>query len=431
MSEPLELHDVVLQALSGPIAEPVRGLTLRLDDDGLHLRDPGGATRSVPWARVADASLEDVTPDDPAASEFVGDAPATQLTAEIGGRRVRWIFPTTELSAADHDLIRARLAAHGVSPAGARAAHGAPMAAPAPAVAPAPTPRPRWLVPVIAVGAVVLVLAVVVIAVVLGRHTTPSPAPSRTAPGGAHPNGLSDDKEVAGAVSLTKGDFPRGWTVDRSGKSPLGAFFGQSGTAAPSPTGSGSNAGAGNGGAQLAACLNAKGLSGTGTFGTRVTPSGTAASPVFVAPGGGQDSLTEAVSETAVYRSASSVAGDMAIARSPAFSDCFGSSLGSLIAQGMRSSAGNGMTIGSPTVTSLSLPRRDGIVAAGTKISIPLGQNGVTVDVELDFVLVGAGRVESAVITFAVPGPFPAGLTSSVTGALEGRMVSESSGSGA
>lgn len=99
----LEFTDVVLEAITGRPARPVRGLRLRMDAAGLTITGPHPeSVRIVAWSEMVGARCAPT-------SAGAHARRAIELVATIGGRQVRWLIPLAQLpveraAALDHVL---------------------------------------------------------------------------------------------------------------------------------------------------------------------------------------------------------------------------------------------------------------------------------------------------------------------------------------
>ena len=278
------------------------------------------------------------------------------------------------------------------------------------------------------VVALVLLVALA-LAIPFLNATTKGQSPSATPPGsGGQQLSAAGARQIAGEANLTQADLPDGWTVDTSKTGPLSGFLdggAAAGTASPAATPKQAKISR-----QFATCLGTKAISGH-LFGS----SGPAAlaradSPAFAQSSTG-GALQEVGSSTSVYASAAAVDADVALIVRPSFPQCFGAAIGQSFEAQATTAAPSGATYGTPEIQPLSVPQRTGAKAAAVELAIPVTQAGTTVDIALQFVLVGGGHVEASLFSVSIGKPITAGLTRKLTGDLEGRVSSVGTGVGA
>lgn len=264
--------------------------------------------------------------------------------------------------------------------------------------------------------------AVVVLALALGLGLglsltggTPQPNPRSAA-------ARAQAQQLARSIDLSQGDVPAHWQVDPRASGPISAFL-HSGPSTQTPAEKAANARLA---AQYERCM---GLSPAedrifGSSGT--APLATAASPAFAAPGA---SVMEVGSQAAVFSSPAPVAADLAQVTGPRFPTCFGNALAN---EFNSLGSGAGANMGAPHVAPLtSLPEIGGVRAVGVELTLSATFAGQSATVQLGFVLVGGGRIESTLVTFAGDSNFPLATTRAMTATLERHIVQLGAGTGA
>ncbi|HMD45554.1 MAG TPA: hypothetical protein VKG43_05315 [Acidimicrobiales bacterium] len=442
---------------------PVPGLSLAVERTGITITDAAGEWRSLPWARLDDPIVVEsqrllTAPVAP------GTEDAVVLAASVGGRPVRWLIPpgqvTSERFAGLRTLVPqvaaplppppADVPAPPAPPApfggpsfvppspAARAAQPWPgggwTAPPPPAGSWAPPPGAAEAVPSgarpsrtrrrgLAIAGVTLIAAAVVLAVVAAAAGGPGSAPRSGTSAGASARA---DRQVAEQINLSAADLPPDWTIDSSGQSPIQGFLGGGGGGSPSVTPT-EHQQAEQIAQHFEQCMGLPSGSDRIFGAASVSPVAGAASPVFKAAGAA--SLVEAGSSVSIFRSASSVTADLTQISNPKFPGCFGTALGAYLVIG--ASAAASATVGAPQVAPMSLTASPGARVAGVTVDVPLTNGSVTASLQIGVVLVGGGRAEATLVTFATPGAFSVPLTSDLAADLERNVATDGSGTGA
>ena len=120
---------------------------------------------------------------------------------------------------------------------------------------------------------------------------------------------------------------------------------------------------------------------------------------------------------------------DLAQVTGPRFPTCFGNALAN---EFNSLGSGAGANMGAPHVAPLtSLPEIGGVRAVGVELTLTATFAGQSAAVQLGFVLVGGGRIESTLVTFAGDSNFPLATTRAMTATLERHIVQLGAGTGA
>ncbi|MHB1775323.1 MAG: hypothetical protein ACYCU7_04955 [Acidimicrobiales bacterium] len=440
----LAFDGVSLELAGGATTTVVSGLRVVVDAHGITTYGPEpGSVRSVPWPLVAEPRFGE-----PRSS--ADGVPAFGLTATVAGRAVRWVIPAVQLNADRVARLHRLVAAHGGGgrPAGSARPPGfaAAPSPPRPAWTPPPAgpPRPGPIgasspfpgVPRMAeVGSlstgrrrlgrvpVVTALAVAAAALGVGIGVGVSPGgPARRGSAGRPPVASSRAHRLAERLSLSAGDVPAGWQTDPNPSGgPIGALL-QPGSSTLTPPEQASAAAVAT---RYERCMGVR-RSQDRIFGpARSRPEATASSPGFVAPG---PAPTEVGSQSEVFGSPAPVAADLAQVEAAKFPTCLGGALaGELSALGN----GAGANVGTPTVVALTtLPQLGGVRAVGTDVTVSASLAGQQASVQVGIVLIGGGRAETTLVTFAEGAAFPRLLTEGMTASLERRLLGSGLGPG-
>ncbi len=285
-------------------------------------------------------------------------------------------------------------------------------------------------VPLVAVSAALVVLVVlgVVVACVVGN----APSPSRR-PSAATALTIRAARQIARQANLSAVDLPSGWTVDDTVTGPLSAFLdrpslgGSFGTGlANGPLGAAGTATA----ARFARCMGTSGSISALFEGDGPPPVAHAASPAFAA-GTGSGAVEEVASSTNVFALAASVRADAALVDRPDFSRCFGAAVSESVEAQAGSGSDSTAIFGTPQVRPFAVPQSAVVAAAGVDLDIPVSQDATDVEVDLQFVLVDGGRVESSLFSMAIGRPMTDRLTRSLIADLEHQVAALGSGAGA
>lgn len=406
------LRDVTMELAGTPgPATVVAGVTLSLSAGGLWIQPPEPTPAvTVGWSGLVDASCGEpgVLPD---------GTEARALSAVVGGRLVRWLVSAEQLTQERSTAIDLLLAARTGRPA-------APVAGGTTVSSARATPLRRVLfqrAPArgLSIG---ILWAFVGILVVAGALVLWAgwPQPRRPSPraGTAHGAG-----PVADEVRLVPADLPAGWSVSSTPAGPLSGFLHGDGFTKSAPAGTGVHSAIAR---TYDRCVGV-GLSQSFLLGgAAALPVAHAASPAFAGPATGPPA--QAASLTDVYRTKAPVERGQAELGRPRWSTCFGAAVGDEFRRSAQgSTAGSSADYGPPTVRALSLPQNGTARATGVDLTFPLQFGGTRTTVQLGFVFVTGGRVESTLVTFATASGFPASLTRSLTAALEADMATAGS----
>ena len=354
-------------------------------------------------------------------------SPAVAATAVVSGRLVRWLVPAAQMPperavAVDH-FLAARTGRHDVP----RALPGSLRAPPASMirrvgglvrgglVRGAPVVTTMWA----AVAALVAAGALLWASGLAG--TQPPAADHGGAPGSvsraagrARAEAQAEARATARAVALTRADLPPGWTASPTAHGPLSGFVGTEGL-----SGARGGAGADPGVARRYERCVGIGRSQGFLLGPPSPPplahgtSGPYAGPVTGPP-------IEVVALTTVYGSAGPVGRGLAELGRAAFPSCLAAAIGTEFRASARTTPqGVRVAYGKPTGGRIAVPQGDEARASGIDVVLPLRFAGSETTVQLGFVFVTAGRIESTIVTFAAGGAFPAAVVRSSAAALE------------
>ena len=350
-------------------------------------------------------------------------SPAVAATAVVSGRLVRWLVPAAQMPperavAVDH-FLAARTGRHdvpGVLPGSLRALPGSlirRLGGPArggPARG-GPVVTAMWA----AVAALVAAGALLWASGISG--TQPPAADHGGVPGSvarAAGRARAEARAAARAVSLTRADLPPGWTASATVHGPLSGFVGTEGL-----SGARGGAGADPGVARRYERCVGIGRSQGFLLGPPSPPplahatSGPYAGPVTGPP-------LEVVALTTVYGSAGPVGRGLAELGRAAFPSCLAAAIGTEFRASARTtSQGARVAYGKPTGGRIAVPQGAGARASAVDVVLPLRFAGSETTVQLGFVFVTAGRIESTIVTFAAGGAFPASVVRSSAAALE------------
>jgi hypothetical protein len=130
----------------------------------------------------------------------------------------------------------------------------------------------------------------------------------------------------------------------------------------------------------------------------------------------------EAASSTTVFSSDAQVSPAISMIERPNFDSCFGTFIGQELVAGGNSGPTKA-TFGTPHVVPLIVPFHRGEAAAGVDVTVPVSGSAASTSVELGVVLIGGGRLETALYTYSLGPAFPLSLTESLTTALEQRVA--------
>jgi len=219
---------------------------------------------------------------------------------------------------------------------------------------------------------------------------------------------------LARSVAVGTSDLPTGWKAQATGTSPLAQLLPQGdgtglapGTPPPAATA-----------ASFASCLHRRTTNDVVVGPAGAHPIGRSTSQVFQSPLGGAAMGVATV--TSVYRDAAEVrtaAGELTL---PGFAHCLGTALGTELLKAAQSvPADAGATFGTLTISPLTLPQGHNVTAAGVDVSVPVTYPGGQTTVDVGFVLVAGGTVETTLVTYAAGGTFPSALSRSLAADLE------------
>ncbi|MHB8220321.1 MAG: hypothetical protein ACYDHU_08370, partial [Acidimicrobiales bacterium] len=268
--------------------------------------------------------------------------------------------------------------------------------------------------------AIAVVALAVALPLTLGGGAPPTPPLSPSALAG----------RTADQVNLHRADMPAGWAVDPSATGPLSGFLGTTGSAKSGKKArSTTTASTSNSSSALAPavrafkqCLGISPDQRTFLGGSGAPPLAKASSPAFAEQSAGS-STVEAGSTSTVFGSDAPVTSAVSIIKMPQFAGCFGTLVGQLlVVEG--GSGSTKVTFGTPHVAPLPIPPTAGVTMAGVDVTVPV--NGSTLhppSVQLGVVLIGGGRIESTLFTFALGATFPVLLTMSLASTLAQREV--------
>ena len=383
---------------------------------------------SLPWSSLGAARCGEpgLLPD---------GSPAVAATAVVSRRIVRWLVPAAQMPperavAVDH-FLAARTGRHDVAgalPASLRADPGSLRADPGSLLRRlggrargglargglargGPVVTAMWAA----------VAALVAAGALLWASGLPGTQPPAADHGGASGSvaraagrARAEARAVARAVSLTRVDLPPGWTASPTAHGPLSGFVGTEGL-----SGARGGAGADPGVARRYERCVGIGRSQGFLLGPPSPPplahatSGPYAGPVTGPP-------LEVVALTTVYGSAGPVGRGLAELGRAAFPSCLAAAIGTEFRASARTTAqGARVAYGRPTGTRIAVPQGGGARASGVDVVLPLRFAGSETTVQLGFVFVTAGRIESTIVTFAAGGAFPASVVRSSAAALE------------
>jgi hypothetical protein len=277
-------------------------------------------------------------------------------------------------------------------------------------------PRRRGLLGSGVAGVLWMAVAVLFVigAAVLGSGLVAAP-PTST---GGKP-GSTPDRSTLRAVGVRLVDLPTGWTVSSTPKGPLSGFVGGAGvTAVGVAAHTAQHVAIAS---QYDRCMGVA-RSRSFLFGAGSSPLAHGASPAFAGPS--TATPLEVASRTAVYGSATTVRRGATEFASPRFASCFGTAVGrELRLSATASGSGSALVPGAAKVVELPLPKWSGVHATGVDVSLPLQFHGSETTVELGFVFVTGGRIESTLLTFSTT-QFPADLIRALVATLEEQIAS-------
>jgi hypothetical protein len=255
----------------------------------------------------------------------------------------------------------------------------------------------------------VLVLVFVGIALLVASFLPAVPAGTHGARGGAARE-TAADRTLARSVSLRRSELPAGWTASSTPSGPLSGFVGVGRSVAGTP-------GRAEAARRYERCLGVRTATVPVVGDTPATPVARATSGAFAGPGTGPP--IQVASITAVYASDAPVERTVAELRRPRFASCFGNAVGAEFGQSVAASAhAVGVSAGQTSVASLPLPKWAGIRATGVDLDLPLDIRGTATSVQLGFVFVTGGRVESTLVTFGTQS-FPENVSRALAAVLE------------
>jgi hypothetical protein len=106
----------------------------------------------------------------------------------------------------------------------------------------------------------------------------------------------------------------------------------------------------------------------------------------------------------------------------PKFPGCFGTFVGQLLVES-GSGGSTKVTFGAPSVATLKLPATPGVTTVGVDVTVPVQGASQATSVQLGVVMIGGGRIETTMYTFALGTVFPALLSLSLSSALGHRVA--------
>lgn len=410
---------------------------------------PPSSPASTAWSAVTDASCGEAA--------FMPDgAPAVAVCAVVHGRFFRWLVPAEQMpperaSAIDHLLgaktgrplpdpggrgegrrgrsrhrskILAALGAADPLMAGAEAVAGRAGATPPPRHAPASPvgygwpDRPRT----VSVRVVTVLWALLALLVLAGAVILAAGLASSVAHATSGSRSTSAAASLARSIGLRLDELPLGWTASSTPHGPLSGFVGTDGLGSRSLV-----PGTADEKTIVAAFDRCLGVTTSkdlvlGTGGP--APEARATSGAYAGPATGPP--MQVASITDVYASVATVREAAAEISRSGFAACFGAAVGKefrLSAQ--ESMPTSGATYGSAHAVALALPKWAGVHAAGVDLVIPIDYDGSSTTVDLGFVFVTGGRVESTLVTYSASA-FPDTLSQSLAATLEEGIASHS-----
>ena len=277
--------------------------------------------------------------------------------------------------------------------------------------------RPKRSTFIIVLCALALAVAAAIV-IPLVFNSSPAPQQGRSVVGG--------DQEVARQINLAQSDVPSGWVAEAAGQSPLSGLLSTSSGSSSSLTPA-ERSQIDQIDATYEQCMGVSAANDRIFGNAGATPTADASSPAFAGPSG--STHIETGTNVVLFRSPAAVAADQAQTSEPQFPTCFGAAFAALLSLG-GSSSGSTAQVGTPQVTTLSLPSHAGVATVGVSVTLPVSTATVSTSTQIGVVLVSAGRSEATIYTFASPGPFPASLTSSLTATMQRKLVAESAGTG-
>jgi hypothetical protein len=222
---------------------------------------------------------------------------------------------------------------------------------------------------------------------------------------------MTPDQRLADRIMLNRSDLPVGWEVE------------------PGPVSADDSPGLESGEATItlafAGCMGVTDRQATVVLGGQSSDqTAQTASPVFGAPPSIADPGFALQLQTAasIVRTHFDEQSDLALFANPRYAGCASKAIASELQLGLDGSAGTGQRPGSATGTLVSLPRAPGEQVTALRVTCTVVENGATVPVEVEAVLVGSDRVEAELEAFAIGGPIPGGVVDSSVEAFEQRV---------
>ncbi len=222
---------------------------------------------------------------------------------------------------------------------------------------------------------------------------------------------MTPDQRLADRIMLDRSDLPVGWEVE-PGPSPADDSPGlESGEASITLA--------------LAVCMGVTDRQGTVLLGGR-SPDQTAqtASPIFGAPPSTADPGFALQLQTAasIVRTHVDEQSDLALLANPRYAGCGSKAIASELQLGLDGSAGTGPQPGPAAGNLVFLPAPPGEHVTALRVNCTVTENGATVPVEVEAVLVGKDRIEGNLEAFALGGPIPGGVVGPSVEAFEQRV---------
>lgn len=248
--------------------------------------------------------------------------------------------------------------------------------------------------------------------------------PSRDGGSSAHggARNVATDRTIARSASLRRSELPAGWTASSTPSGPLSGFVRDGGSAG----GAAGTAGRAAGAQRYESCLGVRSATVPVVGTTPTTPVARTASGAFAGPATGP--TIQVASITDVYASDAPVERAVAELRRAHFASCFGDAVSEEFGQSVAESAhAAGVSAGQATVASLPLPKWAGIRATGVDLDLPLDIRGTATSVQLGFVFVTGGRVETTLVTFGTQS-FPEGIARALAAVLEEEIATSEGG---